>query len=109
MVTPSTEIASWALACCCGVELSVTVTVKPVSPAMSGVPVMTPSGLSASPSGRSPPVTLHWSVPVPPEADSVVLGYVVPTAPLGTEKVVTLRPLPKLARVPRLVPVPWRR
>jgi hypothetical protein len=55
IVNPELIVALNSLvAVCGGVELSVTRAVNVNAPASAGVPVMTPAGLIASPSGNGP-------------------------------------------------------
>ncbi len=61
---------------------SVAVTVKAFVAAVLGVPESTPvAGLSVSPAGSAPAVTLNVYVPLPPVADTVC-AYGTPIVPL---------------------------
>ena len=57
-------------AVCAGAPESVTLNVSDGAPAKTGVPLITPEGLSPKPTGSVPPVNCHVSVPVPPFAFS---------------------------------------
>ena len=64
--------------------------VKALGPGVVGVPLMTPlPGVSVSPAGREPPVTLQVVVPVPPVAVRVVESA-TPCTALGSGLVLVI-------------------
>ncbi len=58
-------------------------TAKAKPPAVVGVPLMVPFGLSVSPGGSWPEATVQVYGETPPEAESVA-EYATPTAPAGS-------------------------
>src|SRR4029077_4475493 len=72
------SVAAW-----CGLEESVTVSVKEKVPAFIGVPSSCPAGLSDKPGGNVP-VSLHANGPMPPVgAAKVNAGYTISVMPVG--------------------------
>ena len=61
---------------------SFTCAVKPLGPAVVGVPVIAPPVLRCNPAGSAPPETVHVYPPVPPVAESES-EYAAPTDPLA--------------------------
>jgi hypothetical protein len=78
MVTPAADEA-----CCGGSAESVTVGKNVVTPAVVGVPLISPDEVfSSSPGGKVPGGTLHVSGGTPPE-EAIEDAYAVPVKPLA--------------------------
>ena len=76
---------------CCGLEASVTFTVRFEIPAIVGVPLtVQPFGASVSPAGSIPPVIVQTYGAVPP-ATPITWLYGVPTTPFGKLETVSPR------------------
>jgi hypothetical protein len=94
VIGPVTDRDRFADAVWAGSLESVAVTMKLDMPAGPiGVPVIAPVlGSRVRPAGSDPVVTCQESGGVPPDAATVAPAYDVPTAPSGSEDVVTASP-----------------